>query len=220
MPQLSGSQRDRTWLKALCLVVNWLHAGSVRSWLLLYSTNCKFSESQLMVQWMCFVTTEEWWRTWVYQSQRWWRNTMQLTTMQFKKRLWLVFCKLGRKIQWWIWPICWWRLWRARGDTNCVGVLCGEVPKSWVSRPPQPTISSWWTLLEVGLPPNVEDELCIHQYHSSWGPSGFGYSGLASGTEQGHMDRLTIDVSTYIEVSIWTGRRSKRDQWKCSQSKL
>ena len=28
--------------------------------------------------------------------------------------------------------------------------------------PPQPTISGWWTLLEVGLPPNVEDELCIH----------------------------------------------------------
>ena len=51
-----------------------------------------------------------------------------------------------------------------RGDTNCIGVvLC--VPKSWDSRPPQPTISGWWTLLEVGLPSNVEDELCICQYH-------------------------------------------------------
>ena len=33
-------------------------------------------------------------------------------------------------------------------------------------------------------------------------PSGFGYSGLALGTEQGHMDRLTVEVSMYIEVSM------------------
>ena len=36
-----------------------------------------------------------------------------------------------------------------RGDTNCVKVSCGEVPKSRVLQPPQPTISGWWTLLEV-----------------------------------------------------------------------
>ena len=36
-----------------------------------------------------------------------------------------------------------------RGDTNCVEVSCGEVPESRVLRPPQPTISGWWTLLEV-----------------------------------------------------------------------
>ena len=39
------------------------------------------------------------------------------------------------------------------------------------------------------------NEICLNL-------SGFGYSGLASGTEQGHMDRLTVDVSTYVEVSI------------------
>ena len=35
------------------------------------------------------------------------------------------------------------------GGIICVEALCGEVPNNQVLQPPQPTISSWWTLLEV-----------------------------------------------------------------------
>ena len=42
-------------------------------------------------------------------------------------------------------------------------VLCGEVPKSWVSQPPQPTMIGLVDFKWGGAPPNVEDELCILQ---------------------------------------------------------